>query len=214
MRLNAFLKNALPEQANRIKSQIEEALKAPGGRELKGITPEGPIFIIINEVPSPGPEDPKFAFLIPVTKYETFRDALLKEEERNGLKVDQHGYETVLLEGKETYFVNRKNGYAAVTNDAKAAALFAKKYDGLDTTLDRAVAKRFMDADASVYVDLEAVIKQHGDNIRQGLDSLEQALGEAPVKMTEQVKEILPTLRQAILDSKALLVTVDLRRKE
>src|SRR5206468_1110007 len=109
-RLDALLKNAMPDFAGPAREKMDAALKdALDGRELKGLTKEGHIFVVFTELPKAGQAVPKMAVLLPVTKYETFRDGLLKDEERKGLKADPAGYEAATIEGQATYFVNRKN---------------------------------------------------------------------------------------------------------
>ena len=179
--------------------------------ELKGIIPDAPIFLVFNEIPNAQQTtDPKMAVLLPVTNYETFRDSLLTEEERNGLKIDKLGCETAILEGTPFIFVNRKNGYAVLSLNDKVAASFAKKYDGLDTTLDKAVAQRFMKADVSGYVDLEAVINRYDQSIKEFQETLEKARESNDKVKMETVKQISQQFRQTLRDSKALLVALEL----
>ena len=67
----AFLKNAVPDQADRAEKQIDKLMNSlPNGRKLKGIAKDGPIFVVLDELPPPngafqGP--PKLAILVGVS---------------------------------------------------------------------------------------------------------------------------------------------------
>jgi hypothetical protein len=212
-RLDAFLKNAMPDFAGPAREKMDQGLKqALEGRELKGLTKDGHIFLIFTELPKAGQDVPKMAVLLPVTRYETFRDAILKEEEKKTLKAESAGYESVTIDGQATYFVNRKNGYVAVTPDADVAATFTKKFDALADKLSKPLAQRLLEADLSAYVDMAVVNKEHGDEIKQFRDLLQQGFDASPDRGTaEQVKRLFAPLFQAISDSTAVLVSADLR---
>jgi hypothetical protein len=212
-RLNTLIKNAMPDFAGPAKQKMDDALKEVlNGRELKGLSKDGPIFLVFTELPNPNQNPPKMAVLVPVTSYETFRNGLLKEEERKNIKTDPQGYESALIDNEPTYFVNRKNSYAVVTPDAEVAVSFTKKYDGLAGKLSKAFAQRFLEADASVYVDMAVVNKEHADDIKQMRGEIERMMEASPDKTTaELAKRVLDPVFQAISDSKAVLVTADVR---
>jgi hypothetical protein len=212
-RLHALIKNAMPDFADLAKEKMKEAIdQALMGRKLEAIPKDGHIFLVVTDLASLNGPTPKMAILVPVTDYKKFRDGLLKDDERKEIKTDPLGYENANVDGQATYFVNRKNGYAVVTPDADVAASFVKKYDGLDGKLSKPLAQRLMDADVSVYVDMVAVNKEHGDAIKMAQGQLEQALEGSPDKSaTEMIKRIYAPIFQAVSDSTALLVSADLR---
>ena len=116
------------------------------------------------------------------------------------------------MEGETIYFVNRKSGYAAITPHQDLATSLAKKHAGLDTHLSKPMARCLMEADAAVYIDMQAVNKDFGDQIKQGRELLKQALDNAPDKSSvEQAKRYFMPLFQAASDASAVLVTADLR---
>src|SRR5262249_16767506 len=155
------------------------------------IPKDGSIFLVFTELPAPNQNPPKMAIVVPVTNYETFRNGLLKDEERKGIKADPLGYEIASINNEAVYFVNRKNGYAAATPDADIAASFVKKYDGLGEKLSKSLAQHMVDADVSVYVDMAAVNKAHGDDIKQLQALFEQGIDATPDKnVAEFVKRI------------------------
>jgi hypothetical protein len=212
-RLDALLKNAMPDFAAVARQKMDDALKqALNGRKLEGMTKDGPIFLVFTELPNPNQDPPKMAILVPVKSYKEFRDGLLTDDERKGLKPDPIGYESTNIEGTQTYFVDRKNGYAAVTPDADVAAFFAKKFDGLGGKLSKSVAQHLMDADASLYVDMAAVNKEHGEQIKQAQTQMEAVFDNLPNKdVGELLKRVYAPLFQATSDSTAYLVSADLR---
>ncbi len=212
-RLEALLKSAMPDFADlanqKIKDAIEQGLE---GRKIDAVTKDGHIFVVFTELPNANTNVPKMAVLVPVKNYKDFRDGVLKDAERKELKADPAGYESTQIMGEAVYFIDRKNGYAAVTPDADVAATLAKKYDGIDGKLSKAVAKALLGSDLSVYVDMAAVNKEHGDAIKQGQSQLEQALDAMPDKGTaDMIKRVYAPIFQAVGDSTAVVLAADLR---
>jgi hypothetical protein len=212
-RLNVLIKKAMPDYADLAKEKMDEAYKkALDGRELKAIPKDGAIFLVFTELPAANQNPPKMAILVPVSNYETFRNALLKEDERKSVKADPAGFETVSMENETVYFVNRKSGYVAITPNADVAATFAKKIDGLDGKLSKSAAGHLMESDLSVYVNMVTVNKEHGDAIKQFQSTFESAIDAAPDKaIAEMAKRILTPLVQAVSDSTAVVMSADLR---
>jgi hypothetical protein len=212
-RLTTLIQNAMPDFAALAKQKIDEALKEGlDGRDVKGVTKDGTVFVVFTEMPAPNQNPPKMALLLPVTGYEAFRNGVLKDEERKQIKTDPLGYEIASVNNEAVYFVNRKNGYAVVTPDADVAASFTKKYDGLTGKLSKPLAQHLTDADVAVYVDMAAVNKEYGDQIKGFQAIFEQGLENLPDKNTaEQVKRIYGPIFQAVGDSTAFLASFDLR---
>ncbi len=212
-RLNVLIKNAMPDYAGPAKEKMDQALKqALEGRSLDGLTKDGSLFLVFTELPSPNQNPPKMAVIVPVKSYEAFRNGLLKEDERKGIKVDPLGYEIANVNNEALYLVNRKNGYAVATPDADVAALFVKKYDSLAGKLSKPLAQNLTEADLAVYVDMAAVNKEHGDSIKQFQALIEQGIDAAPDKsVAEMAKRVFAPMFQAISDSTAILLSFDLR---
>src|SRR5262249_38252091 len=150
-----------------LQEKLDESIKEGlEGRELKGLPKDGSIAVAFTEMPQPNEGEPAMAVIVAVTDYKTFRDAILKEDERKNLKADPTaGYETTSIEGKEFFFVDRK-GYAIITPQKEVAAKFTKKQAGLDGKLNKETAKRLLESDVAVYVDMAAVNKTFGDKIK------------------------------------------------
>jgi hypothetical protein len=212
-RLEALVKNAMPDYADLAKEKIREAFdEALKGRNIDAVTKDGHIFLVVMDLASLSSPTPKMALLIPVTDYKKFRDGILKDDERKEVKTDPLGYENANVDGQPTYFIDRKNGYAAVTPDADVAALLVKKYDSLDGKLSKSLAKGLLGSDVSVYVDMAAVNKEFGEQIKQFQALFEQGIDSTPDKSTaEMAKRIYAPLFQAVSDSTAVLASADLR---
>lgn len=211
-RLETLIKNAVPELAALARVQIDEFLKKVlGGRQLKGLTREGAIFLVFPEIPQSGTAVPKMAFVVPVTSYAAFRDGLLKEGERKQMTTDSNGIDSVVIERQRVYFVNRKNGYAVLSVDADVANSFTKRFYGLDGKLTPSTAQRFLEADLSVYVDMEAVIREHGQAFRQAHSAMQLGFNMLPDSgFLEQIKRLIDMLYQVPFDTRMMLLTADL----
>jgi hypothetical protein len=219
-RLETMIKNALPDLGPKVTDQMRMAIKqlfqnpALMGREPKGLVKDGAIFVVSTEMPAPGQNPPKVALLVPVKSYAEFRDSVLQDDERKNLKNDSAGYESTIVNNEDLYFIDRKNGYAAVTPDKEVAAMLAKKTTtGLDGKLRKEMSKKLLDADVGLYVDMAAVNKQYGDVIKQSRTTAEEQLEKnTPDKtVAELMKRMMGPMFQAVQDSTALLVTAEFR---
>jgi hypothetical protein len=216
-RLFALIKNALPEVAPIIEEKIEDGIKKGlEGREIKGLAKDGPIFVAFTEMPKPGENPPKIAVILKATNYADFRDGILKEEERKALKPDPSGFEETTIDNEPAYFVDRK-GYAIVTPNKDVAVQFTKKQAGSDGKLDKTIAKRLLDADVGVYVDIAAVRKAYGEDIKRGREQLEKSLEEMTKELggtnktnLEMAKLVIGPLFQAFEDGRDFVFSIDL----
>lgn len=212
-----LLKNALPKEvAEPATNGIEELLKEGlNGRELRGLPADGPIFIVNPGLPAPG-QDTGAAFILRANNYNEFRDGLLKGDERKTLKKDPAGYETATLGSTDFFFIQRPN-FAIVTPTKELADQFTKPQAGIDSKFTADSAKRFLSADLSLYVDMAAVNKTFGPEIKEVRTLIEQALGQvthlyAYDKNTiESIKGITDLLFQAIEDSRSVAIHLNFR---
>jgi hypothetical protein len=214
-RLIAMVKNAVPDLGPMLQDKIDEAFKKGlEGRELKGLAPEGPIFFAFTEMPKPGGAMPQMVAIFHVTKYADFRDGLLTEEERKGLKKED-GCEVANVKGMDLYFVDRK-GYAAVTPVKEVAAQLAKMETGLDAKLNNELARKLLDSDVALYVNMTDVNKAFGDQIQQARLVVQGLLGQIggaqlDKNTLEMVKAMYDGMFQLVEDSRAFLITTDFR---
>ncbi len=215
-RLEAFLKNALPELLPSIQAKLDGWVKdGVDGRKVRGVPADGPIFIVLLEMPKGGvAEPPKIAVLVAVNKYDEFRDGLLKEEERKGLKANGAGVERTTVEGGEAlYFVDLK-GYAVATPSEEAATAFAKKAGGMDTKISKEQSTRLLAADLGLYVSMDSINKDYADQIKNMRDMAEAFLGQAGENLPKNqragldlVKKAIGPIFQAVEDSQGVLLT-------
>jgi hypothetical protein len=214
-RLVTMIQNALPDLAPMVKAKLEEAMKEGlQGRQVKGLPKDGAIFVVFPEMPKPGEDVPQMAIVAAVTDYKAFRDGILTEDERKSLKSDKAGYDQATIDGQDVYFVDRK-GYVVVTPQKDVAAQFTKKQAGLDTKLNKGLAAKLMDADVAVYVDMGAVNKEFGDQIKAFKPLLEfglqQAGGQLDKNSLEMVKAVFNGFFQLLEDSRGFLLGVEFR---
>src|SRR5581483_5635083 len=82
--------------------------------------------------------------------------------------------------------------------------------------LAKGIAKRLVDSDLALYVNMEAVNKEFGQQIQLGQTILDGVIqgGQLPGlqgQNAEMVKKVAPAVFQLIKDSKALLLTMEFR---
>ena len=217
----AFLKNAAPDQAALVEKHSEDFLtNGFQGRKLKGLTKDGPIFVVLTELPKPGAADnqPYVAILAAVTDYAEFRDNILSDDEKKGLKKGD-GFESTASDmGGDIFFVDRKD-YVVVTPRKDVAEALAKAPTaGLDGKMSKAQAAKFLSSDMGVYVNMEDVNKEYGDQIKAARDGAEEALKKAEklddksMKMAlSMAKQLVGPLFQAVEDGQTALVTTEVR---
>jgi hypothetical protein len=211
-RLMTLMRNALPaEVVKGIQTTLTKYLhKEFAGRRLRGLPPDGSVFLVLTEVPTLMQERPKAAIILRVDRYAEFRDGLLTEAERKGLKRGPVGYEKTASRDTPVYFVHR-GSYAAVTLDEDVAVQLTKKQPGLDSKLGRQAARQFLEADLAAYVDLPRIFKEGGREIKDKRDVFEKLLFQAcqfqPGDKVggEMVRTMTGLLLQAAEDSRSVL---------
>ena len=221
-RLLDMVKNAVPNLAPKLLPQLEDRLKeALLGRQLKGLAPDGPDFLVVTDLP-PYDKDkqPLVAVLLKVTKYQDFLDGLLTGDERKALKKDAAGYEEGTLGGSTAYFINRAD-FAIVTPSKDVATQLARKQPGLDTKLSKDVATKLLDADVAAYVDMEVVNKPtvYGGQIKElrrlfefFLDqAMNQQGGQIDKGTLDTVKRFYGGLFQFLEDSRTSVFALSFR---
>jgi hypothetical protein len=213
-RILPIVNAASPNFGPVIAAQLDQFLKSGvEGRKLEGLDKDGPIFFTLLELPAPGGGEPPMALIARVTNYKSFRDGLLTEDERKGIK-SESGYERAEISGKETYFLDRSE-YAVVTTSKDAADMLAKKPAGLDGRLSADISRQLLENDLSLYVNLAAVNKEYGEQIKQAQQFMELAMtmagGAGEKAGVEYAKVFYGGLFQAIADGKALLLAFDFR---
>ena len=164
------------------------------------------------------PEEMKFAVIVAVTDYKAFRDGILNDEERKGLKVSPKGYETATLDGKTAYFIDRK-GYAVLTPDEATAVAYTKKSAaGLDTKISKQQTARLLAGDLGVYLSMDVVNKDYAEQIKAAKEAIDDALKAAEDGVAKNqraamiaVRSLIGPIFQAVEDSKGVLFTIEFR---
>ena len=215
-RLVTMVRNAVPEFGGLLEAKLNGALQAGvQGRQIKGLAPDGPIFLVMTSMPKAG-GTPSAAAIIRVTSYTEFRNGVLTAEERKAIK-SEGGFECVTVNDQTLCFVDRKNGYAVVTSDKEAAALFTKDVAGLDKQLNPALSKKLLDADVSLYINMAAINKEYGTQIQFGRGLAEMMIQQAGGQIgnvqenLDLIKKVLAALFQGVGDSKDLLLAAEFR---
>lgn len=213
-RLTTMLKAALPDLGTLAAMQIDKALKdALDGRKLQGLEKDGPVFVVFFEIPSPDVDPPAMAVIARVSKYADFRDGILAEDERKALQAGKDGVEQTNVMGKDLFFVDR-SGWAIVSPNKDAIALLSKDNPGLNTRVNADMSRRMTESDVSVYVNLTAINKQFGEQIKQAKDTLFGLLdqfGNQDRSTMEMVKSVYGGVFQVIEDGKGLVLALDFR---
>src|SRR5438105_2961697 len=166
-------------------------------------------------MPSGDPDKLHVALIARVIKYADFRDGLLTDDERKSLKPDNAGYERAEIMGREYFFVDR-GAYAVLTPDKEAATRLTKKQPGLDGKLSPEIARKFLDADLSAFVNLAAVNKEFGDQIRGARQFMELAMESVPMAGSdkhsmEMAKKMVGSTFQVVEDGRALVLAFEFR---
>jgi hypothetical protein len=214
-RLVTMIQNALPDLAPMVKAKLDEAMKEGlEGRQIKGLPKDGSIFVVFPEMPKPGEDVPHVAVIAAVSDYKAFRDGVLTEDERKSLKSDKAGYDQATIDGQDVFFVDRK-GYVVVTPQKDVATQLTKKQAGLDSKLNKDLAAKLMAADVAVYVDMGAVNKEFGDQIKAFKPLLEfglqQAGGQLDKNTLEMTKAMFNGFFQLLEDSRGFLLGAEFR---
>lgn len=221
-RLVTMMENALPDVLKKFQPDMDNFLKdGAEGRKIRGLAKNGPVFLAFTELPKPaaGAETPKFAIILAVTNYAEFRDNILTEDERKTIKDKGNGIEVVTIknESQPTYFVDRK-GFAIVTPNEEVAESFTKKQTGLNTKMSKELAAKLLAGDAGMYVNMDAVNKEYGEQIKQSKDGIEQLLGplgqagdDSQKQIVEMFTKAIGPIFQAVEDMHSILATVEFR---
>jgi hypothetical protein len=221
-RFVAMKQNALPEVLKKIQANMDAFLNDGfDGRKIRGLPKDGPIFLVLTELPDPtAPVDiPKLAIVLAVTDYKEFRDNILTADERTKLMDKGDGIEATTIKGERapTFFLERK-GYAIVTPNEDVAKSFTKKQTGLHTRISKEQAAKLLAADGAMYWNMEAIYKQYGDQIKAGKEELKKGIGiieqagdESQKKIVEVFAKAIDPVFQAIEDLRSGLLTIQFR---
>jgi hypothetical protein len=224
-RLTAMLKTALPNDIATLNKQVDDAFKQLlADRKLTAIPKDGRVFVVVNNIESLIENAPAVSLLLPVTSYKEFRATFLTADERKTFEAGKSGVDEakVNLLGSEhaVYLVDLKE-YVAITPDKGTAETYSIKYTKATTAaMPPELARSFVSADVSVYVNFDVVNDLYGEQIRafKGLIDfgIQQGLmgGMVPginKQQIEAVKMMLKGVFQGVEDCRGLVLAVEFR---
>ncbi|WP_439622394.1 hypothetical protein [Gemmata sp.] len=224
-RLKKLVTAALPKEGAGVAKELDKSLdKLFEGRALTAVRKDARGFLVLNDLASLLQDTPAVAVLVPVTSHKEFLKTFLTKDEAKTLESGRDGVDTVKTEAfgdeKPVHLVDLKE-YTAVTLDRATADAYAAKFapataDQMGTDL----AETFLKGDVALYVNLDAINDQFGDQIRgfKGLVdfALQQAaqqgaFGAMSKKQTEAIKVLLKGLIQGVEDSRGLVAAAEFR---
>ncbi len=223
-RLDAVLTAALPDDAPKLKKQIDAGLGALFmGRKLSAIPPAGRVYLAFEDVERVAADAPAVALFVPVTGYKEFRESFLTDEERKSFEAGRGVDEVKLALGgdpRAAYMVDLKE-YVAVTPDRATADAYAKKFArATSTAMPSECAKVFLASDIGAYVNVDVLNDAYGDQIRGFKQLIDFGLQQAQMggmlpginkAQLEAAKAMIGGAFQAIEDCRGVAVGVEFR---
>jgi hypothetical protein len=216
-RLEKFLKNAVPDQADRASRSVRDAITdAFDGRDAKALRADGRILIAISDLEKL-PDTATLTFLFPVKSEDEFKKGFLTEAERKSLAKDGD-LQTVKLEDRpEPFYLVPLSGYVAACTDKETAGQFAKgQISGIGGQLSRETAAAFLDADLSLYVNVREVNALYGTQLKTYKSLADLFLRGDAVQgvnkaQMEQLKAVLDATFKVVEDGTAAVLAVQFR---
>lgn len=220
-----MLTAALPKDAPALNKLLDAVLdKLLEGRKLTAVRKDARAYLVVLDLASLLDDDPAVAVLVPVTKYADFLESFLTKDERRTLDRRGDGIDairTAAFGPEEPAFLVDLKDYAAITLDKETAGTFAVKYPAATSDqMGTDLAETFVKGDVSVYVNMEAVNEQFGEQIRafKGLAdfAVQQAQQQGVLqtlnrKQVEGVKVLLKAAVQGVEDCRAVVLGVEFR---
>lgn len=168
-RIIAYLKNALPDQADAAGLFIRNFSEGAGGRDFTGLVKDGPHFAAFLEMPKEGMEGlPKAAMFLATTDSKKFLDGFMKEAEKKALKKEEGGFQsTVVADSGEPMFILERPGYVILTPIKDVAKQLAQKGVGIDTKISDELLEKYLALDLSVYLSMDLLNKDYAEQLKQ-----------------------------------------------
>lgn len=224
-RLAKMLTAAIPADAPRLNKQIDAGLaSAFDGRKLTAVPKDGRLFFVVQDIAKLTENEPALALFVPVTGYKAFRESFLTADELKTYEKGADGVDSVktTAAGNEStvYMVDLKE-YVAVTIEKGTADTYAGKYTKATTAaMGAELAGTFLNSDACVFVNMDAINEQYGEQIRGFKGLIDFAFGQAGMggqipgltkKQLEGMKAILSGVFQGVEDCRGLVMGVEFR---
>lgn len=220
-RFFGFLANALPDYAEKVRTDFTEELKRGlENRKIQGLSRQGPHFIAMLEFPKEGQQfDTKqVIFALRVTDYKMFRDGFLKTVEKKNI-VEEKGLEWTPLEGLDTtVYMARKGNYALVALSKEAGLKIQTRGDSLARRISPMQSKKLLERDLGVYLNLDTLGKDYNKMMESlkkeattSLQILDFFLPREQQGVAKLARSAIEGLFQAVRDGNGFLATLDFR---
>ena len=224
-RLNKMLAAAMPEEAPKVAKQLDTGLAALlNGRKLTAVPKDGRVFVVVQDIAKLTEDEPALGLFVPVTGYKAFRESFLTADEQKSYEKGGDGVDSVKTSatGNEAtvYMVDLKE-YVALTIDKGTADIYAGKFTKATTAaLGTDLAGTFLNSDVCIFVNMDAINDQFGEQIRGFKGLLDFAFGQAGMggqipglgkKQLEGMKAILAGIFQGLEDCRGLVIGVEFR---
>ncbi|MCE9561383.1 MAG: hypothetical protein K8U57_04955 [Planctomycetes bacterium] len=224
-RLSKMLTAALPKDAAKITKLLDaEIEKVFEGRKLTAIRKDARAFVVLNDLASVIQDTPAVCVLVPVTTHKEFLKTFLTKEEFGTIDHGKNGVDAIKTaafgEEKPAYLVELKD-YTAITFDKTTSDAFADKFTKANSDqMGSEPAETFLKADIAVYVNMDSINDQFGDQIKavKGLIDfgLQQAAGQGALgsltkKQIESLKVLLKGLIQGVEDCRSVVLGAEFR---
>lgn len=224
-RLGALIAAAVPEDAAKFNKQIDAGVKQLlDGRKLTAVPKAGRVFFVVQDFAKLGEDEPAVALFVPVTGYKAFRESFLTADELKTVEKAGDGVDSVKTNAtgdEATVFLVDLKEYVAVTPDKGTADAYAAKFPrGSTAAMGPDVAATFLTSDVSLFVNMDAINDQYGEQIRGFKGLIDFAFNQAGMggqipgltkKQLEGVKGVLAGLFQGVEDSRGLVVGLEFR---
>jgi hypothetical protein len=224
-RLGKMLAAAVPEDAEKLNKLIDEQIaKLLHDRKLTGVRKDARIFLVLNDIAGVVDGHVPVSVLVPVTSYKQFQDSFLTKDELKSLDRGRDGVDTIKTAAtgeEQTLFLIDLKEYVAITPDKATADSYAGKYTAGNTEpMGKELSESFLKSDLGVYVNMDAINEQFGDQIRafRGLIdfALQQAFQQGMIpglnkKQLEALKVAVKGLFQAVEDCRAVVLAADIQ---
>ena len=225
-RITKLLATALPDQAPKLTKRFDAELdKLLEGRKLTAIRKDARLFLVVNDLAALFGDDAlPIAVLVPVASYKDFRESFLTREELKSLDRGRDGVDAIKTEAfgdqEPAYMVDLKE-YVAITLNRATAETYAGKFtNGTADQMGAELADSFMKADIALYVNMDAINEQFGDQIRgfKGLIDfgLQQAVQQGALtslskKQMEALKVLFKGAFQGVEDCRSIVIAAEIR---
>lgn len=216
---SVFVKAAFPKDGEALAKKMNEGIVAAlDGRQLKSLTKDGRIYFAVHSFNDF--DDNPFVFIVPIDDPKAFVAGVFPKEKVESREKAQGGFEKIVSDG-ETYYVIEKPNQVVIAGNEEIAKIYNGQFETLKSKfLGDAAADAFFRSDASLFVNIEEINEQHGEQIKQfrqvfNLVFEQGAFGGAPgvdKRQIELIKQVYGAMFQMLDDGKAVVLAGELTK--